>query len=62
MLVGVAVIAGTAGFGFTVILTDADFVQPFASVPVTVYIVVADGFAVTELDVVELNAVDGDQT
>ena len=33
--------------------------QPFASVPVTVYVVVVDGFAVTLEPIVELRFVDG---
>jgi hypothetical protein len=40
MVVGVAVIVGVAGIGFTVIVVDAVFVQPFEPVPVTVYVVV----------------------
>jgi len=34
-------------------------VHPFASVPVTVYVIVADGFATTDAPVVALNAVAG---
>jgi hypothetical protein len=36
-----------------------DTVQPLTSVPVTVYVVVDVGFAVTGDPVVELSAVDG---
>ncbi len=38
----------------------AVFVQPLPSVPVTVYVVVEVGFAVTLAPVVALNAVAGD--
>ena len=51
----------TTGLGFTVMLVDSAAVQPFASVPVTVYRVVVDGEAVTVLPVVLLRPVAGDQ-
>ena len=38
------------------------FTQPFESVPVTVYIVVVDGFAITLAVFVALNPVDGVHT
>ena len=57
MAVGEAV-AVTVGAGLTVTLTDAVLVQPEAFVPVTVYVVVVVGFAVTEAPVVALNPVD----
>jgi len=46
------------GIGFTVTVTWAVAVHPNAS-PVTVYVVVEEGFAVTLVPVVALNAVDG---
>ena len=53
---GATVITGS-GFTFTVTCVDA--VQPLPSVPVTVYVVVDVGFAVTGEPVVALSAVDG---
>ena len=49
----------TTGIGFTVTVVCADAEHPFASVPVTIYVVVVIGFAVTGEPVVELSAVDG---
>ena len=51
----------TTGSGFTVTVTCVVAVQPLLSVPVTVYVVVEDGFAVTDEPVVELRFVDGVQ-
>ena len=51
----------TTGFGLTVTVTVDEEVHPFAFVPVTVYVVVEAGVAVTLLPVVELNPVEGDQ-
>jgi hypothetical protein len=48
----------TTGIGFTVTVTCAVAVHPDAF-PVTVYVVVEEGFAVTLAPVVALNAVDG---
>ena len=48
----------TTGSGLTVTVTCADDVHPFTS-PVTVYVVVEDGFAVTLAPVVALSAVGG---
>ena len=48
----------TTGIGFIVTVTCAVEVHPLAS-PVTVYVVVEDGFAVTLEPVVALSAVDG---
>jgi hypothetical protein len=42
------------GSGLTVTITDAVFIHPAAEVPVTVYVVVAAGFAETEVPVVAL--------
>ena len=50
------------GKGFTVTVTVAVPVQPDDVVPVTVYVVVTVGFAVTVAPVVELRFVAGDQT
>ena len=58
-------ITGAAGFavgegkGFTVTVTAAVAVHPLASVPVTVYVVVATGLAVGFAPVVALNPVAG---
>ena len=52
--------AVTTGIGFTVIVTVAVLTHPAAEVPVTVYVVVAVGVAVTEAPVVALSAVLGD--
>jgi hypothetical protein len=49
----------TTGRGLTFTVTCVDAVHPFTSVPVTVYVVVEVGFAVTGEPVVELNAVAG---
>ncbi len=46
--IGDGVEAVTFGFGFTVMATVVLFVQPFASVPVIVYVDVIVGFAVTD--------------
>ena len=51
----------TTGNGFTVTVTCAVAVQPLLSVPVTVYVVVADGLAVTGEPVVALRFVEGVQ-
>ena len=51
----------TTGNGFTVTVTCVLAVQPLLSVPVTVYVVVDDGFAVTGEPVVELRFVEGVQ-
>src|SRR5258706_16457121 len=48
----------TTGMGFTVTVTCVVAVHPSAS-PVTVYVVVEDGLAITDEPVVELNAVAG---
>ena len=48
----------TTGTGFTVTVICAVDVHPFAS-PVTVYVVVEDGLAVTLAPVVALSDVDG---
>ena len=50
------------GSGFTFTATCVDAVQPLLSVPVTVYVEVEDGFAVTVEPVVALSPVAGDQT
>jgi hypothetical protein len=50
----------TIGIGLIVTVTCAVAVHPDAS-PVTVYVVVEDGLAVTDEPVVTLNAVDGVQ-
>jgi hypothetical protein len=49
------------GVGVTVTVTVAEFVHPFASVPVTVYICVKVGDAVTGVPVAEERLVVGDQ-
>ena len=51
----------TTGSGFTVTVTWVVAVEPLLSVPVTVYVVVEEGFAVTLEPVVELRFVDGVQ-
>ena len=48
----------TTGDGLIVTVDCAVAVQPFTS-PVTVYVVVEEGLAVTDEPVVEFNAVDG---
>ena len=50
----------TVGKEFTVTVTLFDAVQPAALVPVTVYVVVADGFVCTLEPVVLFNPVPGD--
>jgi hypothetical protein len=52
------VLTVTTGNGLIVTVTCAVAVHPDIS-PVTVYVVVEEGFAVTEEPVVALNAVDG---
>ena len=47
------------GSGLTAIVVCADAMQPLLSVPVTVYVEVEDGFAVTVVPVVALNPVAG---
>jgi hypothetical protein len=49
----------TVGFDTTVTLVVSEFMQPLASVPVTVYCVVEDGLAFTLDPVVELRPVPG---
>ena len=51
----------TTGRGFTVTVTWAVAEQPLLSVPVTVYVVVEDGVAVTGEPVDELRFADGVQ-
>ena len=50
------------GSGFTFTVTCVDAVQPLLSVPVTVYVEVEVGFAVTVEPVVALSPVAGDHT
>jgi hypothetical protein len=57
IVIGAAVIVGS---GLTVTTAVVVFTQPAAEVPVMVYVVVADGFAVTEDPVVALKPVAGD--
>jgi hypothetical protein len=52
----------TIGSGFTFTVTCVDAVHPLLSVPVTVYVEVEVGFAVTVEPVVALSPVAGDQT
>ena len=65
-LIQVVVTAGEivppAGDGFTVTVTFAVFVHPIPLVPVTVYVVVFDGLAVTVDPVEEDKPVEGFQT
>jgi hypothetical protein len=49
------------GPAFTVTVDIEEAMQPFASVAVTVYIVVEDGEAVTVAPVAELKLAEGDQ-
>ncbi len=51
--------AVTVGVGFTSTVILSLFSQPFELVPVTIYLVVVVGLAVTEAAVVEFNPVDG---
>ncbi len=51
----------TTGSGLIVTVTCAVAVQPLASVPVTVYVVVEEGLAVTDEPVEELRFVEGVQ-
>ena len=55
-------IEARTGKAFTVTVAWSVFTQPFESVPVTVYIVVVDGFAITLAVFVALNPVDGVHT
>jgi hypothetical protein len=61
-IVGEAGVYVILGLGFTVTVTGLLRVQPFAPVPVIVYVVVTVGDAVTGLPVVALSAVAGDHT
>ena len=54
-------VADTVGAEFTVIVCVAIPVQPAPLTPVIVYVVVADGDALTVAPVVALNPVAGDQ-
>jgi hypothetical protein len=49
------------GNGLTLTVTLAVFTHPLASVPVTVYVIVATGFAVTDEPAVEESEVPGAQ-
>ena len=51
----------TVGGTFTITVTVADALHPAALVPITVYVVVVVGLAVTVAPVVALNPVAGDQ-
>ena len=51
MVIGETLITGS---GLTVTITEFVFTHPAAVVPVTVYVVVAEGLAVTEAPVVPL--------
>ena len=51
--------AFTVATGFTSTVISEEFVHPFASVPVTVYVVVRNGFAITVEPLAEDNPVDG---
>lgn len=57
-IVGGAAVAPTVGVAFTVTVTVAEPVQP-PVLPVTVYVVVAEGLATTEEPVAALSPVDG---
>lgn len=54
-MVAVFGVTVTVGFWFTVIVVVIVFVQLAAFIPVTVYVVVTDGFAITEDDVEAFN-------
>jgi len=56
----VELLTATMGKGFTVTVVVPDAVQ-VPTVPIIVYVVVAPGFAVTTLPVVELSPVPGFQ-
>ncbi len=58
---GVAVTEDTETAGAEVIAVVAVFVQPFPSVPVTVYVVVAAGVALTDVPVVADRPAEGAQ-
>ena len=58
MVVALAVIVAVGAFT-TFTVTASVFTQPFASVPVTVYVVVLDGVAVTIAVFVTFKPVDG---
>ena len=45
----------------TVIMLVFNFVQPLALLPVTLYVVVNEGVAITEFPVVKFKPEDGDQ-
>ena len=49
----------TTGIGLIVTVTCAVAEHPFTSVPVTIYVVVDDGFAVTDEPIVLLRLVGG---
>ncbi len=51
----------TVGNGFTVTVTGFEAEQPAALIPVTVYVVVVDGFASTLAPLVVFSPVPGDQ-
>jgi hypothetical protein len=53
-------LTAVTGTGLTVTVTVVVAVHPAAEVPVTVYVVVAGGLAVTEAPVVVLSPVAGD--
>ena len=59
--IGASIPAFTIGKLLTVTVTLSVFWQPFASTPVTVYVVRAIGFAETEAPETALNPVDGVQ-
>jgi hypothetical protein len=52
------VITGADGFGFTFTIAVAVFIHPLL-VPVTVYVVVDDGFALTVFPVLPFKPVEG---
>lgn len=61
MVAAVAGLIETGGRGFTVMVLVAVELQPLALVPVSVYVVVVAGVAITVAPVVVLSPVDGDQ-